>query len=89
VRHLTVVYARPPQDLRLLGPLGPLQAGAVEGSMTWALRPDAKGTRLRVDYAFGGYLEGGLEHMVGPVDHVLGEQFARLARLVEQGRPAE
>ncbi len=89
VAHLTVAYASPPKDLRLLGALGPLQAGAVSGSMTWSLAPDPKGTRLRVDYTFGGFMPGGLEQLVGPVDRVLGEQVARLGRLVDRGRAAE
>jgi uncharacterized protein YndB with AHSA1/START domain len=89
VRHLVVVYARPPRDLRLQGALGPLQAGAVTGSMTWSLAPDPRGTRLRLEYAFAGYLPGGLGSMAGPVDRVLGEQAARLARLVETGVPSE
>jgi len=87
VRHLTVVFASPGRLLRLAGALGPLQGAGVAGSLTWSLSPDPGGTRVRLDYSAGGYFPGGLPGMAPAVDVVLGEQFSRLKRFVETGRP--
>jgi uncharacterized protein YndB with AHSA1/START domain len=87
VRHLTVVLASPGRSLRLAGALGPLQGAGVVGSLTWSLTPVPEGTKVRLDYSVGGYFPGGLVGMALAVDTVLGEQFSRLKRFVETGRP--
>jgi hypothetical protein len=73
--------------LRLAGALGPLQGAGVVGSLTWSLTPVPEGTKVRLDYSVGGYFPGGLVGMALAVDTVLGEQFSRLKRFVETGRP--
>ena len=87
VRHLTVVFAAPGRLLRLTGGLGPLQGAGVAGSMTWRLTPVPDGTKVGLEYSVGGYLAGGLPGLAPTVDAVLAEQFARLKRFVEMGRP--
>jgi uncharacterized protein YndB with AHSA1/START domain len=84
VAHMTVVFAAPGKTLRLVGGLGPLQALAVSGSMTWQLTPDGAGTKVEVVYAVGGYKPGGLQAMAPVVDSVLGEQLRRLKAYVEK-----
>jgi len=63
VRHLEVVFAAPGKTLRLSGGLGPLQAMAVTGSMTWQLTPADNGTRVEMTYTVGGYRPGGLQEL--------------------------
>jgi len=87
VRHLTVVHANPGKLLRMTGGLGPLQAEAVSGSLSWELEETESGTNLTVTYSVGGYVAGGLDGWSAGVDRVVGEQLARLARYVETGNP--
>ena len=100
VEHMRVVFASPPQMLRMTGALGPLQGSGLAGSMTWKLTAatgaagPASATTLEFSYSAGGYMQGGFEK-VGPfekiapmVDAVLGEQLARLKAFVETGKPA-
>lgn len=83
VEHLRVVYVAPGKVLRLRGALGPMQAMAVEGSMTWILKSAADGTDLSMSYGVGGYNKDGFDELSKVVDRVLGEQVERLKRLVE------
>ncbi len=87
VLHLTVVYAAPGKGLRLRGALGPLQAMGVEGAMSFSLKGGNDGTDLTVTYAVGGYAKEGFDNLSKAVDGVLGEQVARLHRLIESGAP--
>ena len=89
VRHQTVVYVDPGRVLRLRGPLGPLQGLAVDGALTFALKPAGDGVDLQETYAVAGYAKDGLAAWPAPVDGVLAEQLGRLKRLVETGRPDE
>jgi uncharacterized protein YndB with AHSA1/START domain len=77
VEHMRVVFAQPGKTLRLQGALGPLQAGALAGTMTWALKPVQGGTEVTHSYVVGGYVAGGADKYAGPVDQVLGEQLKR------------
>ena len=86
VAHMTVVYAEPGKALRLLGGLGPLQASAVNGSMTWMLTTEEKGTKVELTYVVGGYRDGGLKDIALLVDRVVGEQLQRLKAFVEHGK---
>ena len=87
VLHLTVVYAAPGKGLRLRGALGPLQAMGVEGALSFSLKGGNDGTDLTVTYAVGGYAKEGFDNLSKAVDGVLGEQVARLHRLIETGAP--
>lgn len=87
VRHLTVVYVDFGKTLRFSGGLGPLQALAVSGSMTWSFTDTEATTTLVVTYSVAGYTEGGLQNWASPVDGVLNAQIERLKRFVETGSP--
>lgn len=87
VEHLRVVYVDPPRQLRLSGALGPLQASAVVGTLTWTLTEADGATRLGLTYAVGGYMEGGFEGIAPAVKAVLSGQMGRLRRYVETGEP--
>jgi uncharacterized protein YndB with AHSA1/START domain len=87
VEHLRVVYVDPPRALRLSGALGPLQASAVLGTLTWTLAEAEGGTHLELTYAVGGFMEGGFEGIAPAVRTVLAGQMSRLQRYVETGDP--
>jgi uncharacterized protein YndB with AHSA1/START domain len=87
VRHLAVVSAVPGKTLRLEGGLGPLQAMALAGSMTWSFQPEEKGTSVEVRYVVGGYNPGGFKDLAPAVDAVLRSQLQRYKRYVETGKP--
>jgi uncharacterized protein YndB with AHSA1/START domain len=88
VAHMTVVFVQHDSVLRMLGGIGPLQALAVTGSMTFGLTelPDGT-TRMQYRYAVGGYSPDGLEGLAQPVDQVQLGQLQRLKRFVETGHP--
>ena len=77
IEHLRVVYAQPGQMLRLQGGLGPLQAEAASGTLSWALKPVAGGTEVTQTYVVGGYVRSGADKLAPAVDKVLAEQLAR------------
>jgi uncharacterized protein YndB with AHSA1/START domain len=87
VQHMVVVNAMPGKMLRLRGALGPLQALAVDGTMTFALHPTGKGTELTMSYAIGGYSKAGFSDLAKAVDGVLADQMMRLRLLAETGSP--
>ncbi len=87
VEHLTVVYVAPGKALRLRGALGPLQGLAVDGAMTWSIQSVAGGTDISMTYAVGGYVKDGFDDLSKGVDHVLGEQLARLKKLADEPAP--
>lgn len=78
IEHGRVIYARPGQALRVQGALGPLQAEAAAGTLTWSLRAVAGGTEITQTYVVGGYRPGGFEALAPLVDQVMGEQLRRL-----------
>ena len=85
---MMVVYVAPGKTLRLRGALGPLQAMGTDGAMTLNVQSAGEATDLTVTYAVGGYSKDGFETLSKAVDHVLGEQVARLQKLAETGRRA-
>jgi uncharacterized protein YndB with AHSA1/START domain len=87
VRHMEVIFLAPGKTLRLVGGLGPLQAIAATGTMTFSLSPASGGTKLDVTYAVGGYLPQGMSTLASPVDTVLTEQINRLKNYIESGNP--
>ena len=84
VRHLEVVYAAPGSLLRFTGGLGPLQAMAVSGALTWAFAAAGGGTDVTWTYAVAGYVPGGFEPLAPVVNAVLAEQADRLKAAVER-----
>jgi len=86
--HLTVTLVNPGVLLRLTGGLGPLGLMGVDGNLTWEFEDAEGGTLVRWQYAVGGYRDGGLGELAGPVDAVLGEQLEGLWEFVEgSGQP--
>ena len=88
VEHGRVVMAIPGQIVRIESALGPLQGRAVNGVLTFVLKPDGTGTQLTMTYLVNGANNSALDKSAPPVDEVLGEQFARLGRLIETGNAA-
>jgi uncharacterized protein YndB with AHSA1/START domain len=86
-QHLTVVNVKPGETLRLKGALGPFQAFAVDGVMTWTLKDSGAGTDLTLTYLIGGYMKGGFDSISRAADRVLAEQANRLQHFVETGSP--
>jgi hypothetical protein len=87
-RHMTIIYTDGATELRMSGGLGPLQMTGAAGNMTVTLKPAGAGTDVVMTYDVGGYAKGGLaETYAAPVDHVLGDQLARLKKSVETGKP--
>ncbi len=87
VRHMQVVNVMPGKLLVLTGGLGPLQAMAATGAMTFRLTAQGQGTKLDITYAVTGYFPGGSDNLSGAVDKVLTEQFTRFKSYVETGSP--
>ncbi len=83
VKHMEVVYADPGHLLRLKGGLGPLQAMAVTGVLTFSIEPTDRGVNLTMTYSVGGYNPAGLDSLAPVVDGVLGAQLGRLASYLE------
>jgi hypothetical protein len=87
VEHMRIVWLDPEKTVRLAGTLGPLQALAATGVMTWTFMPGSAGTRIELTYTAGGYVTGGFEPLAKPVDQVLAAQVQRLKRFLETGKP--
>jgi hypothetical protein len=91
VQHLQVVYVSPGKILRMRGSLGPFQALAVDGVMTWTLKsapnglPNGlpNGTDITVTYALGGYVKDGFDTLSKAADRVIAEQADRLQKLID------
>ncbi len=84
VVHLTVTSVSRNVMLRMTGGLGPLGLMGVNGNMTWEFFDSVEGTRVKFTYAVGGYTEGGLEGIAGPVDYVIGEALGLLKDYAER-----
>ena len=85
VEHMRVLFVSPGKILRLRGALGPFQALAVDGVMTFTMKGGADGTDISLSYAVGGYAKDGFDALAKGADHVLGEQLERLMKLVDGG----
>jgi len=83
VQHMSVLLAMPGKLLRLSGGLGPLQSGALDGTLTFQFKATDGGSETRIDYAVAGYFPGGLDKVAGGVDQVLSAQIERLRQLSE------
>ena len=83
VEHLHVVFVSPGKVLRLRGALGPFQSLAVEGVMTFSVKPGANGSDISFSYAVGGYSKDGFDNLSKAADQVLGLQIERLRKLID------
>ncbi|HEX2542038.1 MAG TPA: hypothetical protein VHM00_13255 [Caldimonas sp.] len=87
VEHARVVNVVEGRLLRLSGALGPLQALAVEGILSFAIGEKDGRTTLEVSYRVAGPASAALDRLAGPVDGVIADQAKRLVRFAETGRP--
>jgi uncharacterized protein YndB with AHSA1/START domain len=87
VEHGRVVLAQTNDTVRLAAALGPLQESAVSAVMTFKVAAAGGGTQLTVTYRVGGNATHSLDKLAPIVDQVLGQQIARLARLVDGQTP--
>ncbi|MBX9860889.1 MAG: SRPBCC family protein [Sphingomonas sp.] len=84
VEHARLVYIQPPAMMRFQGALGPLQAEAVVGTLTYRL--DARGsraTRVTLTYIVSGYVRAGADVIAPKVDEVLAVQLLNLKAAAE------
>jgi hypothetical protein len=90
IRHGSVELSIPPAVLRFSGALGPLQELGAHGMLTMQFSANGeKETKLVVTYAVSGYEPAkGLGELAAIVDTVISEQFLRLKRYAETGKPA-
>jgi len=88
VEHMRVVLAMPGKLLRLAGGLGPLQSGALAGTLTFEFKAGADGNAIAVSYVVSGYIDGGLDKIAAGVDKVLGDQLQRLQQFADSGAAA-
>lgn len=82
--HGRVIHAVPGRLLRMNAALGPFQAMAVAGVLSWDLQPVEGGTELTQYYAVGGLVPGGAEPIAPAVDGVMAGQIGRLKAFVER-----
>jgi hypothetical protein len=83
VEHLHVIFVSPGKVIRLRGALGPFQALAVEGVMTWSIKANGNGSDISVSYAIGGYSKDGFDNLSKAADQVLAVQIERLRKLID------
>lgn len=82
-QHMTVSFVDPPNTLRMLGGLGPLQGMGLYGALEFRLTPaDGGGTRIVLFYRVGGYTPDDLGKFAPSVDRVQAQQLGGLARLL-------
>ena len=84
--HMTVTFANPGVMLRLTGGLGPLGLLGVAGNMTFEIDESDGVSTVILQYAVGGYLDGGLDQIASAVDGVLVEVLDRLKQFVEASK---
>lgn len=91
VEHGRVIMVMRDRLLRVQAALGPLQGRALNGILTFQLKPDEqegnRATLLTMTYVVNGSSASALDKSAPAVNDVLGEQFARLARFIETGKP--
>jgi uncharacterized protein YndB with AHSA1/START domain len=88
VEHAHIVYVAPGRMIRMVGSLGPLQAEAVTGTLTFKLDPEGDDkTRLTLSYVVGGYVRAGADTLAPKVDEVLALQLINLKTFAETAVP--
>jgi uncharacterized protein YndB with AHSA1/START domain len=85
VQHMQVVFVDPGKSVVLRGALGPLMDQGLSGAMAISFSPAGGGTKIGLRYAVGGYFTDPKTDWAAAVDHVIGEQVQRLARLIDTG----
>lgn len=75
IEHARIVSIQPLRMLRLDGALGPLQAEAVTGTLTFTLEPEGAEIKVTMTYVVGGYMRAGGEALAPAVDRVMAHQL--------------
>lgn len=84
VEHGRIVHLRSQKVMRLNAALGPLQAEAVTGILTWTLSAEGdNATRIKLSYVVGGQIRGGAEALAPAVDEVMAVQMLGLKTATE------
>ncbi len=84
VEHGRIVHLRPQKLMRLNAALGPLQAEAVTGTLTWTLTAEGENaTLIKLTYVVGGHIRGGAEALAPAVDEVMAVQMLGLKTATE------
>lgn len=88
VQHMQVAHVAPGHTIRMLGGLGPLQALAASGALTWTFEPTPDGgTRMVWTYRVTGLETPEVETLAPVVDQVLTIQAERLLRFAGGSKP--
>jgi uncharacterized protein YndB with AHSA1/START domain len=88
IEHAHIVYVAPGRMIRMVGALGPLQAEAVTGTLSFKLDPQGtRATKLTMTYVVGGFMRQGGETLAPLVDKVMATQIARLKTAAEAPPP--
>ena len=88
VQHGRVIWAAPGHLLRMDAALGPFQAMAVQGVLTFTLKPAPEGTALALEYRVNGSSASGLDKIAPVANGMLMGQLQRLQRYAETGKSA-
>lgn len=83
VEHAHILYIAPGRMIRMVGSLGPLQAEAVTGTLTFKFDPEGEKTRVTMTYVVGGYVRAGADTLAPKVDEVLALQILNLKTFAE------
>lgn len=84
VEHGRIVHLRSQKMMRLNAALGPLQAEAVTGTLTWTLTAEGENaTLIKLTYVVGGHIRGGAEALAPAVDAVMTVQMLGLKTATE------
>lgn len=86
-RHLEVTFAKPGEVLRMVGALGPLQGGALAGTLTFTFKQRGSGSTVQASYLVSGFHTPSLDVWAPAVDQVLTLQVQRLVRYLATGSP--
>jgi hypothetical protein len=86
-RVIMILHRDGTDMLRLSGAIGPLQEMAVNGVLTFTITGDGAGAKIEMTYRVSGDPGLHLDGIASGVDTVLLEQFARLGRYANTGRP--
>lgn len=90
VEHGRVIMAKKNELLRLNAAIGPLQENAVNGVLTFSLKPAAEDTtELDINYRVNGSSASGLDQLAPTVDNMLAVQIDRLLRYIDTGKADE
>lgn len=81
--HARVIHVAPNRLLRLSGALGPLQQGAVTGTLSFEMAGEGQATAMVVRYVVSGYTGMDAAKLAPLVDGVIGEQAEGLKRAAE------